>query len=343
MLNYDRYLAILAESDASVRNAADSAFKSLLKKIREGDNPRVALDKVLKEFNANTIDGLREALSAIMESAIGVKEIKSYKVGKVKLSDLLYANAEAVSKVSYRIINDHLQGVHDARSLAKSLYTGYNFQQDPLNIVKPLPKYLQVEFDKFKAAALKTPALRAAYLEAIRKAEAGAGMDALEKALKVAFYERNRYFANRIARTELHRNYTDKVAKELMEEEQIEYVQFRMSSTHPKADQCDAIAKVDRYGLGPGVFPKADAPKPPLHPHCRCVVSPKIDIFNAKPRFNPKAEQAFLAKLDPREARDIAGSWDKLKRAKGGETLEAIYNEGKDELYQWKRIGNFSE
>ena len=108
MLNYDRYLAILAESDASVRNAADSAFKSLLKKIREGDNPRVALDKVLKEFNANTIDGLREALSAIMESAIGVKEIKSYKVGKVKLSDLLYANAEAVSKVSYRIINDHL-------------------------------------------------------------------------------------------------------------------------------------------------------------------------------------------------------------------------------------------
>ena len=339
MISYDRYLAILAESDAAVRQGADAAFVKLLEKIRAGAKPRAALDAVLKEFNADAIVGFREALNALLQSSLGNAEVKAYKVGRVKLSDALYANAQAVAGVSQQIIEKHMAGVHTARELRKALYEGYDFQQDPLNIVKPLPKYLQVEFDKFKAAALKTPALRAAYLEAIRKAEAGAGMDALEKALKVAFYERNRYFANRIARTELHRNYTDKVAKELMEEEQIEYVQFRMSSTHPKADQCDAMAKVDRYGLGPGVFPKADAPKPPLHPHCRCVVSPKIDIFNAKPRFNPKAEQAFLAKLPPKEARDIAGSWDKLKRAKGGETLEAIYNEGKDPLYRWQRMG----
>ena len=230
---------------------------------------------------------------------------------------------------------------HNAQELRKALFEGYNFQDDPLKVVKPLPKYLQGEFDKFKAAALKTPALRAAYLEAIRKAEAGAGMDALEKALRVAFYERNRYFANRIARTELHRNYTDQVARELMEEEEIEYVQIRMSSKHPKTDICDRHAKLDAYGLGPGVYPKADAPRPPFHPHCYCVVSPRIDLDpKTPPRFNLKAEQAFLAKLDPKEARDIAGSWDKLKRAKGGEPLEDIYNEGKDPLYRWRRVGD---
>ena len=50
-------------------------------------------------------------------------------------------------------------------------------------------------------------------------------------------------------------------------------------------------------------------------------------------RFSTVAERTqFLAQLPPKEARDIAGSWEKLARAKGGETLEEIYNQGKDPL-----------
>lgn len=266
MISYDRYQAILAESDAAVRQGADAAFVKLLEKIRAGAKPRAALDAVLKEFNADAVAGFREALNAILQSSLGTTEVKAYKVGLVKLSDALYANAQAVAGVSQQIIEKHMQGLHDARELRKALYAGYNFQDDPLHVVKPLPKYLQVEFDRFKAAALKTPALRAAYLEAIRKAEAGAGMDALEKALRVACYERNRYFANRIAQTELHRNYTDQVARELMADDQIEYVQWKLSGTHPKTDICDRHARVDAYGVGAGIYPKGEAPKPPAHP-----------------------------------------------------------------------------
>jgi hypothetical protein len=91
----------------------------------------------------------------------------------VKLSDRLYDHAQKVSATTRQIIEQHLKGLHSARELRKALYEGYNFQDDPLKIIKPLPKYLQVEFDQFKAAQLKTPALRAAYLDAIRKAEAG--------------------------------------------------------------------------------------------------------------------------------------------------------------------------
>ena len=47
-----------------------------------------------------------------------------------------------------------------------------------------------------------------------------------------------------------------------------------------------------------------------------------------------------MAKLPPKEARDVAGSWEKLARAKGGQTLEEIYNEGKDPLYRWRRMGD---
>lgn len=239
MISYDRYLAILRQSDAAVQQAAERALRALLDTIRQGQTPRAAIDAVMKEFNADTLTGFREAFSAVLEAALGVKEIKEWPVGGVKLSDRLYDNAQKVSTITRQIIEQHMKGLHNAQELRKALYEGYDFQHDPLNVKAPLPNYLQVEFDKFKAAALKTPALRAAYLEAIRKAEAGAGMDALEKVLKVAFYERNRYFANRIARTELHRNYTDQQAREWMQEDRIEYVQIRLSSKHPKADVCD--------------------------------------------------------------------------------------------------------
>ena len=230
--------------------------------------PRTAIDQIMREFNADTLIGFREAFSAVLQSSLGEQALKAWPVGGVKLSQRLYQNAQAVSATAKTIIEQHLKGLHNAQELRKALYEGYNFQKDPLDIIKPLPKYLQVEFDKFKAAQLKTPALRAAYLEAIRKAEAGAGMDAIEKQLRIAFYERNRYFANRIARTELHRAYTDQQARELMEQDHIQYVQIRLSSKHPKTDICDYHAKVDLYGLGPGVYPKAEAPKPPFHPHC---------------------------------------------------------------------------
>jgi hypothetical protein len=77
-----------------------------------------------------------------------------------------------------------------------------------------------------------------------------------------------RYFANRIAQTELHRAFTTKQAADLMEDEEVEWVQWRLSVTHPRPDICDLHAHVDRYGLGPGVYPKPLAPLPPAHPHC---------------------------------------------------------------------------
>lgn len=656
MITYDRYLAILAQSDAAAQQAAAQAFAQLLEKIRQGHAPRSAIDAILREFNADTLTGFAEAFSAILESSLGEKELKNWPVGGVKLSDRLYQNAQQVSATTRQIIEEHMKGLHSARELRKALYEGYDFQKDPLDIIKPLPKYLQVEFDKFKAAQLKTPALRAAYLEAIRRAEAGAGREAIEKKLRIAFYERNRYFANRIARTELHRAYTDQQARELMDQDRIQYVQIRLSSKHLKTDiccragtlittatglkpiesvaigdnvlthrgrwrqvmqlyrraldetdtlvqlaiqtesgrfhqvtltpnhpvltdqgwipagdlkigsqvfsaentdfhppggdafykaplgfpgswitqglkitfselcggllagfqprtlrmlrlcfsapkllrivdddicqhyprplssldfltlpstsideganqqndktcrdgachslgsiarvvadkilsskslwgnwvkkqhhkldmfligkrqsktgrlanwfqtrlgtyrrlyeswgypvssyihygmisgktivqskgetvfnlgvaddqsyvagglvvhNCDLHAKLDAYGLGPGVYPKADAPKPPFHPHCYCLLSPRIDLINPNPRFNPKAERTFLQSLPAKEARDVAGSWEKRRRIlEDKETLESIYNAGKDPLYQWKKIGDIED
>ncbi len=344
MISYDRYQSVIARSDAAVQQAAAVAFEKLLDKIRQGDSPRAAIDQIMREFNADTLTGFREAFSAVLESSLGDQTLRDWKVGGVKLSDRLYDNAQKVSAATKTVIEQHMKGPHNARELAKTLYEGYAFKEDELKVIAGLPKYLKPEFNRALAAKLKTPALRAAYLQAIAQQEAGAGMDALERVLKVAFYERNRYFANRIARTELHRNYTDQQARDLMEQDRIQYVQLRLSSKHPKTDICDLHAKLDAYGLGPGVYPKADAPKPPFHPHCYCLLSPMIALRNPKPKFNPKAERAFLAKLPPKEARDVAGSWEKRRRIlEDGESMESIYNAGKDELYQWKRISDLIE
>lgn len=330
-----------AQVSAEIERLSKQALDDVLARIRRGETPRDAIEAALAAFRGPYYALIAQALSEILKASIGVARVKSWPVGRVTLSQRLYAHHRAIGLATASTIAAHLKGPHSARVLAKTLHDGYDFRPDTLKVIKALPKYLRVEFDRAQAARLKTPALRAAYLEAIRKAEAGAGMEELGKRLNVALQERNRFFANRIARTELHRAHTDQQARELMARERIQYVQYRMSSKHPKADQCDAMALVDRYGLGPGVFPKAVAPRPPLHPFCLCVLSPLVDLDpKLKPKFNPKAERAYLAGLPPEQAARVAGSRDRLQRALDGETLESLYNAGRDDLYQWKRVGD---
>lgn len=136
MIRYDRYQTVLTQSDAAVRAAAEKAFQALLDKIRAGSAPRAAIDAILRKFNADALEGFRDALDAILQSSLGLREIKAYSVGRVKLSDALYANAQAVSAVSRKIIETHMQGLHDARELRKALYEGYNFQDDPHHVLE---------------------------------------------------------------------------------------------------------------------------------------------------------------------------------------------------------------
>ena len=340
-MGFEQYLSLLSAAARAVALAAELALLRLLDLIRQGEAPQPALALVLAEFRAGTIEGFREALETILQARVSTAAAGDWRVGRVRLSDALYADSLAVAAAARPIIERHLQGPQSARALALALYEGYDFKADPLKVVKPLPKYLQREFDRFAAAKLKTPALRAAYLQAIEKAEAQAGAKALEKALKVAFYERNRYLANRIAQTELHRAYTDRQAREMMGQDRVQYVRVYLSRQHTARDTdiCDYHTRADLHGLGPGTYPKASCPKPPFHPHCRChlgiALLPKI-----KPQYRAGAEQSFLRSLSPDEARRVAGGQGRLERALKGESLESICNAGQDPFYLWKKLGD---
>ncbi len=125
-----------------------------------------------------------------------------------------------------------------------------------------------------------------------------------------------------------------------MEQDRIEFVQWRLSGTHPVTDICDYHAKVDRYGLGPGVYPKRLAPKPPAHPHCRCLLSPRINIAPGTPyREDPEAGRAWLREQGTADGARVMGSRDKLSAVLNGADVEKIVNAGVPGAYRVRTVG----
>lgn len=375
----DEHLENLDTIARKINTEANAAYAELLKLLREGTmTPREAIQKVQERFVGEYEELLLAAFNGILISSIGLSTLRELRIGNLHLSGALYHHSREISAVVLGIINQHTKGFHDARKLAMQLYDGYRFVKEAvLPVRKPLPKYLMRVFGedeafkqlwaksyakselrilagdlitgpplanlfaRIQASKLRTSGLRAAYLQALDALENNVGQDRLANVLKTAFYERNRYFANRIAQTELHRAYTDRQSADIMDDDSFDYVQYRLSSTHPTPDICNLHANLDKFGLGKGVYPKSLTPKPPAHPFCRCVVSNRIDIFDATANERDAAERQFLRALPVHEAAQIIGSREKLRELLNGATLDDVVNAGKNPLYHLQRVGNF--
>jgi len=350
--------ALIAQTESGLENELDAAFERYREQVRAGVAPRDAVQAVMDSFIGDFQDTMREAFGALLVGSVGSAAAEPMTVDVVSLSQSLYRNADRAGLVVQGLADAHARGFQDARKLALELFEGYGFRDTEVLQLSPrnesLPKYLreallsddglagelQRLFARMQGEKLKTEALKAAYLEALDALESGKGQDVLEKKMRIAVYERMRYYATRIARTELARAYTDRQSTELMEDDATVFVQIRMSQRHPQTDICDAYARVDRYGLGPGVYPKAQAPRPPFHPHCMCVVSPRLDISpRAQYRERPDAEQAYLTGLDESDAARVAGSRDKLAEALTGTRVTDIWNRSTDPNYRITTVG----
>lgn len=250
-----------------------------------------------------------------------------------KLYDVL--KNEAVS-----VIKKHTKESAAALDLAKKLYEGYNFKNDPLKVMEKLPKYLKNEVLKKaekRALKLKTPALKASYLKALKSRE----NENFNKNLKVAFYEKARFYAKRIALNESARAYNTAKATEFLNDENVQFVKYKMSHTHPRADICDYFANADLYGLGKGIYPKEKAPLTPCHPFCRCNLIPKYSI-KGEANLNKKAvelaQKRYFDNLSLKKQSEILGSYDKLERFKKGENLFDLINKNRPKEYHIKLI-----
>jgi len=349
---------LLASLGADVEAEVLAAYKRAMDMMRRSKAPRDAIAEVMDSFTGAYADLMAAALSAVLDQSVGTAAVLAIQVGQVSLSRRLYAEAQDVSNVVQGIVQRHVSGMQDARRLALELFEGYNFRDpaaEPLQITRrnrELPKYMReviltddrLEREMAKALAqlqvddLSTPALRAAYsgvLEALDGLDEGVARDVLEKRLKVAFFERVRFFAERIARTELHKAYAEREASLLLDDDEVEYVQIRRSRTGKDPCICSLITGRDQYGLGPGVYPKKTAPNPPFHPFCRCISSPRLDLTGRRqPPEDENADQYFLSRLSQPVAAQVAGSRDKLQRVLNGESAISVANESKDPAYR---------
>jgi hypothetical protein len=148
---------------------------------------------------------------------------------------------------------------------------------------------------------------------------------ALEKYIKTAYHEKMRYYAKRIADTETHRALMTKRAYEYLNDENIEFVRFEMSSRHPKVDICDFYANLD-VGYGRGIIPKKEMRTTPLHPHCHCIYAPYYGKVKGKRKSWKEAVQDTMGKFNERDQREILGTYAMLERFKAGEDIEKIFN-----------------
>ena len=354
--------AVLQATELGIEKELEAAYEKLVALIRAGTPPRDAVQQVMDGFTPKYAELLSVAFSGVMAQAVGKEAAMSMQVGTVQLSQKLYAQAAYVSDVTTGIVDRHVKGFQDARALALELFEGYGFRPpdaEPLKLSPSnpaLPKYLREAlltdggiqsdfaraFAKMQVDGLKTQALRAAYsdvLKAISDAETGKGAALLEKRLKTAFYERMRYFANRIAQTELHRAYSLHVAKLIMDDEDIEFVQIQRSPGSTSVCICSLIAGRDKYGMGKGVYPKRAAPVPGFHPFCRCKISPRLDLTGKQEKpVDENSDRYFLSRVGEPMAARIMGSKDRADQAiRSGDAL-AVANSRVDPVHQIKAV-----
>ena len=161
----------------------------------------------------------------------------------------------------------------------------------------------------------------------------------INKAVYVATQERTRYFARRIARTELARAYGDGAMAKWENDEDCVAFQWKLSTGHPFCDICDLYAHADLYGMGPGIFPKDKVPRLPVHPNCMCHLRPVMSGSKLLKSETPKARieeggREWFAKQSLPNRQRILGvygeknvkagqSWTEKARGYSGEKMKS--------------------
>lgn len=119
--------------------------------------------------------------------------------------------------------------------------------------------------------------------------------------------------ALRLFRTEINRAHGEAYQAAAFDSEDVIGTKFLLSPNHPETDICDMHARVNRYGLGPGVYPKGKNPWP-AHPN---TLSFTVVVFDDEvtqaDRDGQEDRIQFLKKQPPARQQQILNS--RKKRA----------------------------
>ena len=331
-MNFEKLLNLL---DKAIEKSAKKLNTKLLELLENNGDINTAFASFNDDFWADFLKAYNKANN----SELNLDELMNLRADKITLSKALYTGLKESKNSVKSVIKTAIKEQKSANELAKMLYEGYDFKADPLKVKTKYPKYLWEKSAKTKVKNIKTPALRAAYSKILKDESKLVA----NKALKVAGYEKARYYAKRIALNETARAYNDARAFEYANSDDIQVVKIQMSITHPRTDICDYYAGVDKYGLGAGVYPKDKAPVPPFHPFCRCQMVPKYAHEYSKPKLNANADKEYLLGLKEWQRARILGSKAKANEALKTGDINSVFNAMKPERYKVKSINEVAK
>lgn len=335
----------------------------IVERIRCGEDPMQAIQTILTAQPPSTsikaplselllmaaINGTGRSRESFTKSMLGSMQNAVVNLpwapDNMPLSDRLHK----LSKVMRQALNDEISKAMKNGTnwvaLSRKIYDGYGYDKK-IKKAEDIPKYLKElqqaakrvigddpqAMEDYKRLLrktarqvdkLQTPGLRAAYDALIDAADKG-NAQAIERAIKTALEERSRYYAERIARTELARAWADGFYAKTLDDKDVIAYKWRLSRNHPVQDICDFHAKANLYGLGAGIYPKNKMPPLPAHPHCRCHITEIFDgELDDKQQTDKVHEdgQKFLETLTPAEQRKLLGV-DGRERWRNGEPWE---------------------
>lgn len=140
----------------------------------------------------------------------------------------------------------------------------------------------------------------------------------LDNAVKWWTYDQQLYHLKRIARTEMATAAHRAVIDSTIGDETIIGYQWRLSASHPATDICDYYAGIE-MGLGKGVWTKEAVPRHKAHPHCMCLLIPRVTPIKQKgdknyADFINNTSPERRAQLLPRWAREATDSGVPLEK-----------------------------
>ena len=315
-----------------IAEAAAKLYKRVLKRYytRDKNDKRpfsVMLDEELKRFNDDVKPIIEDAVYSHLQKGFTTEDLPDVVPSKSKLSSMLHRNAKRVASYVAQLFKSHSKAKEAMMNIARKLYDGYGFHStEMIDAKKELPLYLKQYLAKQsnqralqrQISKLKTKPLRIAYKQLAKAAEK-MNNEAMHRAAKVALEEKSRYYANRIAVTESQRAKNLARAKEYLEDDEIEFVKYRMSSKHPMMDICDYYANLD-VGYGKGIVPKEQMVSLPLHPHCMCRYDPYYR------EVKKRTPNRWIESQPIHTQRQVLGGYAQWKKWKEGTPIERVFN-----------------
>lgn len=330
------------------QKAARQFEKAIHKYLEQGDTPREAVNKAYKDYPVMKImqNEIQSNLATTMIKAsagvITLNEARratrmAWAKDDLTLSERTTKGGEMVQAMTAKAIQDAIKQGKKLKDLSLDIFNGYTAggvipTQDIPKCMAELVAIAKLKKDAdsklYRLALSKVrnhlkrvhkPGMKAAYKQLVK------AIDSLDdakisKAIRVAAYEKTRYFAERIARTETARAWNAGVFRRWSEDTDCVAFQWKLSTAHPVTDICDLYAHANLYGMGPGIFPKDKVPVLPAHPNCMCRLRPVMtgsDLLqteHAEDMVN-KGGTDYLKKVSAETRKKILG-------VKGSESFE---------------------